>query len=184
MAQSAGCRSTGSLGRSTGLEPFHACTKRGFMTPRSPWITVAVFFGLFFGGGFAGDRLARLLAPSSALAEFVGFLVFPTAFAIGILAWVGASLPAAARRLMRLVRLRARPFSSDEKNPTGTIPPGSFAFVPVALVTCTLWGAVIAALSTELASGWVLCLYAALGLGYGLTCWKLAQTGFFGFPTE
>jgi hypothetical protein len=154
------------------------------MTPRSHWITVPVFLGLFFGGGFGGALLARALAPDSDLAEFVGFLIFPSAFAVGILAWVGSSLPAAARRLMRLIRPSVPPHLFKEKNPTVTVPPGSFAFVPAALITCTLFGAVIAALSTDLASGWVVCLYALLGLGYGFICWKLAQAGFVGFPTE
>jgi hypothetical protein len=154
------------------------------MKPRSHWITVAVFLGLFFGGGYGGALLARALAPDSDLAEFVGFLIFPSAFAVGILAWVGASLPAAARRLMRLMRHNARPSSFGAESPPDTMPPRSFAFVPAALIICTVLGAVIAVLSTRLDPGWVICLYAALGFGYGCICWKLAQAGLLGFPTE
>jgi hypothetical protein len=32
--------------------------------------------------------------------------------------------------------------------------------------------------------GWVLCLYAGLGLGYGVACWLLARTGYLPFPRE
>ena len=154
------------------------------MTPRSPWITVPVFFGLFFGGGIAGDQLARQLAPDSVLAAFIGFLVFPTTFAIGIVAWAGASLPTALRRLLRLIRSNDSQPASPMHSAMATIPPGSIAFVPVASVTCTLWGILMAVLSTDLSPGWVLCLYAVLGLVYGVTCWKLAQAGFLAFPTE
>ena len=46
-------------------------------TPRSPLFTAVIFFGLFFGGGFVGIQVSRVLAPESGLAEFVSFLALP-----------------------------------------------------------------------------------------------------------
>jgi hypothetical protein len=66
----------------------------------------------------------------------------------------------------------------------GTIPPGSFTFVPAALVTSALAGMVVAATSTRLGVAWVLSLYAVFGLAYGVACWKLAQSGYLPFPRE
>jgi len=145
----------------------------------SLWLGVPIFFGLFFGGGYLGILLSRELAPGSGLAEFVSFLALPAAFVIGIVAWAGAAIPAAVRRLVRLRRRR-----DHEERPEPTIPPGSAAFVPAALVTCLLAGAIVDALSPRLGFGWVICLYAVLGLGYGVACWRLARAGYLPFPRE
>lgn len=75
---------------------------------RSPWLTIPIFFGLFFGGGFGGIQVSHALVPDSALAEFVSFLALPAAFVIGIVAWAGAAIPGAVRRSIRLVRTRDR----------------------------------------------------------------------------
>jgi len=145
----------------------------------SPWLTTPLFFGLFFGGGYLGIRVSRLLAPDSGLAELVSFLTLPAAFAIGLVAWAGASIPAAIRRLAR----RANPsFQQVDFKPE--IPPGSFAFVPAALVTSLVAGAIVGVLSPRLGFGWVLCLYAGLGLGYGVACWSLARVGYLPFPKD
>jgi hypothetical protein len=157
------------------------------MSPKklpSPWFTVPIFFGLFFGGGYLGVQVSRVLAPDSGLAEFVSFLTLPAAFVIGILAWAGAAIPSAVRRFVLLVLKRDRSPSEKERGPNASIPPGSSAFVPAALVTCLIAGTVVGALSTRLGFGWVLCLYAGLGLGYGAACSMLARTGYLPFPRE
>lgn len=153
-------------------------------TSRSPWLTIPIFVGLFFGGGFGGIHLARAIAPESGLAEFVSFLAMPSAFVIGIVGWAGAAIPGALRRLLRLVREREGSTRVDGQRPQPAIPPGSFAFVPVALFAGALSGMVVASVSTSLGFGWVLCLYTVLGLSYGVLCWKLAQTGYLPFPRE
>jgi hypothetical protein len=150
----------------------------------SPWLTVPIFFGLFFGGGFLGIQVSRFLAPGSGLAEFVSFLTLPAAFVLGLVAWAGAAIPGAVRRFVLLVRKRDRSPSVKENGTKAMIPPGSFAFVPAALVPCLVVGAVVGALSPRLGFGWVLCLYAGLGLSYGVVCWLLARTGYLPFPRE
>ena len=45
-------------------------------TPKHGPITVPILLVLFFGGGFAGEQLASALASDSALAKFIGFLLF------------------------------------------------------------------------------------------------------------
>lgn len=156
----------------------------GAATSRSPWLTIPIFLGLFFGGGFGGIQVSRALAPDSGLAEFVSFLAFPSAFVIGIVGWAGAAIPGALRRLLRLIRERNGSATGNETRPPPEIPPGSFAFVPAALFAGALSGLVVASVSTILGFGWVLGLYTALGLAYGVLCWKLAQTGYLSFPRD
>jgi hypothetical protein len=74
--------------------------------PPSPWLTLPIFFGLFFGGGCLGIQVSRALAPDSGVAEFVSFLNLPNAFVIGIVAWAGAAIPSAVRRFVLLVLKR------------------------------------------------------------------------------
>lgn len=153
-------------------------------TSRSRWLTIPIFFGLFFGGGFGGIHLARAVAPVSGLAEFVSFLAMPSAFVIGIVGWAGAAIPGALRRLLRLAREREGSTRVDGQRPEPVIPPGSFAFFPAALFAGALSGMVVASVSTRLGFGWVFCLYTALGLSYGILCWKFAQKGYLPFPRE
>jgi len=154
------------------------------LRPRSHWLTVSIFLGLFFGGGFGGIHLSRALAPGSGLAEFVSFLTLPSAFMIGLVGWAGAAIPGALRRLLRLARERNDSTRENAQRPQPAIPSGSFAFVPAALIAGALSGVIVASLSTGQGFGWVLFLYATLGLGYGILCWKLAQTGYLPFPRE
>ena len=153
-------------------------------SPPSQWVTGLVFFGFFFGGGYGGIQLARALAPASGLAEFVSFLAFPGAFVIGLVAWAGAAMPAAIRRLAGLARKESGPASAARESPPRTIPPGSFAFVPVSLIVTVPAGVVVAALSTTWSFVWVACLYAALGLCFGVGCWRLARSGYLPFPKD
>lgn len=154
------------------------------VTSRSPWLTIPIFLGLFFGGGFGGIHLARALAPGSGLAEFVSFVALPLAFMIGMLGWAGAAIPEAIRRLTRLIREKENPPPVEVTRPEPTIPPGSFAFVPAALIVSVPSGFVVASVSTDWGFASALCLYSALGLGYGVLCWKLAQTGYLPFPRD
>jgi len=153
-------------------------------TRPSQWVAGLIFVGLFFGGGFAGIQLARALAPASGLAEFVSFLAFPAAFVIGVVAWCGAAVPAAVRRLVGLARKGSGLASAAEGTLPQTIPPGSFAFVPASLILTVPAGVVVAALSTTWSFVGVVCLYAVLGLCFGVGCWRLARSGYLPFPRE
>jgi hypothetical protein len=153
-------------------------------TPRSPWVTAPIVLGLFFGGGYLGGLLANSLAPHSVIAEFVGFFAFPVSFFIGIMGWLGTAVIGALPKLVRLNRHKDRSSGQGKGLAGSAIPPGSFAFVPAALIPCTLCGLVVGALSTTLSFIVVVFLYFVLGLGYGAACWKLARSGFLPFPEE
>jgi len=151
---------------------------------RSPLFTVAIYFGLFFGGGFVGVQASHVLAPESGLAEFASFLALPAAFVIGFVFWAGASIPAAVRRFIRLVHEGGRVSSAKDRESEAIIPPGSFAFVPAALLTSTLAGGIVGMISRPFGFFLVLFLYTALGIAYGVTCWRLARAGYLPFPRE
>lgn len=143
-----------------------------------------VYFVMFFGGGLLGSQLARAMAPGSGLAELVSFLTFPAAFMGGIFAWAGAALPAVVRGLVRMLRSRrdAQPIPRPATEPV--IVPGSFAFVPVALVVTGGAGFLVALLSSTHSFLAVLGLYLLIGAGYGSLCWRLARSGWLPFPRE
>jgi len=151
---------------------------------RSRWFTVPLFLILFFGGGFLGSQLAAVVAPDSRVAEFISFFALPVAFFFGVVAWAGAAIPCAVRILIGRFQGRQRSPEPGKTAVDPLIPPGSFLFVPLSVLTSSLAGLVVAFLATRLGFAWVVCLYVMLGLGYGLTCWKLARAGYLEFPTE
>lgn len=153
------------------------------MRPRQiapPWLSLLLYLGLFFGGGWLGIVVARMLAPGSGLAEFVSFLALPAAFIFGIFGWAGAAIPAAIWRLLR--RRAAQPVEESDSKPI--IVPGSYAFVPAALATCVPAGMLVGVLAPGPGFGWVLLLYTGLGLAFGVACWLLARAGYLQFPRE
>lgn len=139
---------------------------------------------LFFGAGLLGSQLARAMAPGSGLAELVSFLAFPAAFMGGIFAWAGAALPAVIRGLVRLLILRGRVATSTRAATEPVIVPGSFAFLPVALLLTGAAGLVVGVLSSTRSFVAVLGLYLLIGAGYGSLCWRLARSGILPFPRE
>lgn len=146
----------------------------------SPWLSLLLYLGLFFGGGWLGIRVARMVAPDSGLAEFVSFLALPAGFMFGIIGWAGAAIPAAIRRLLQ--RRMAQPVEESEAKPI--IVPGAYAFVPAALATSVPAGMLVGVLSPDLGFAWVLLLYTAVGFAFGVTCWLLARAGYLQFPRE
>jgi len=144
----------------------------------SPWLAASIVFGMFFGGGYLGIRLARALAPGSDLAEFVSFLALPAAFILGFIGWAGAAGIVAMKRLLQR---KAAP----SRQPGGVvIPPGSMAFIPPALVAGLAAGTVTGVLSSDTGFASSLLAYGSTGLGYGVACWLLARAGYLPFPTE
>ncbi|MFN2316050.1 MAG: hypothetical protein ABR551_07395 [Gemmatimonadales bacterium] len=150
----------------------------------SPGMAALLYLALFLGGGLLGSQLARAMAPGSGLAELVSFLALPAAFMVGIIAWAGAALPAMVRGLVRMIRDGGRRSRSDGRLDEPVIVPGSFAFVPVALVITGGAGLLVAILSRTHSFLAVLGLYLLIGAGYGSLCWRLARIGWLQFPRE
>lgn len=145
---------------------------------------LVLYFALFFGGGVLGSQLARAVAPGSGLAELVSFLAFPAAFLLGVFAWAGAALPAVVRGLVRMLRGRGESTPPPGADDGPVIVPGSFAFLPVALVVAGTAGCVVGLLSGTRSFVAVLGLYLLIGAGYGTLCWRLARSGWLPFPRE
>lgn len=150
----------------------------------SPIGGLVLYFALFFGGGLLGSHLARAVAPGSGLAELVSFLAFPAAFLLGVFAWAGAALPAVVRGLVRMLRARGAAGPGPRSAADPVIVPGSFAFLPVALVVTGAAGCAVGLLSGTQSFVAVLGLYLLIGAGYGALCWRVARTGWLPFPRE
>ena len=148
--------------------------------PPPAWLSLLLYLGLFFGGGGLGIWVARMVAPDSNLAVFVSFLALPAGFMFGIFGWAGAAIPAAIRILLR--RRAAQPIEKSDSRLI--IVPGSFAFVPAALVTCVPAGVLVGILSPSPGFAGTLLLYVGLGLMFGCACWMLARAGYLQFPRE
>jgi len=139
---------------------------------------------LFFGGGFAGEQLAGILAPDASFAKFIGFFALPTSMILGFISWLGtASLIALKRRMKRKDK---QPEVQREEYLWGktTIPPGSRAFVFAPIIPCVIVGALVGLLSTEYGFVQSFISYTGVGIVYGLLCWKAAENGYLPFPDE
>lgn len=72
---------------------------------RSRWAVVGTLAGALFGGVAVGSGLARVLAPESIVAAFVGFLTLPLVLGTGYQIWQARIMSLIARRFGRgLVR--------------------------------------------------------------------------------
>lgn len=143
-----------------------------------------VMLTLFFGGGVLGTQVAARLAPGSVLADFASFLALPAGFIVGFVAWAGAALPAAIRQLRRMRRKERSGRAKEGGASRVTIPPGSFAFVPVCTIANALCGLIAGAASEHYSLIRVLAIYLSIGLAYGVLCWRLARIGLLPFPRE
>jgi hypothetical protein len=139
------------------------------------WRQVAALVVLFLGGGVAGVTLAERLAPDSIVAAAAGMFALPLTFAVGLQLWLGTGL------LLAIVhRLRGRRFMKQPGE--RLIPAGGFVFVPLAVAFNGAAGLVVAIAGSSI--GWLatLLLYPALGVLYGIACWRLARGGYIPMP--
>lgn len=153
-------------------------------TPK-PWrISVPILLVLFFGGGYAGEQLASVLAADAALAKFIGFFTLPTAMVLGFVFWLGtASLIALKRGINRNDKQR----KVQRENLSwgqAAIPPGSKAFVIASTIPCVIVGSLLGVISTEYGFVMSFVTYTGMGIVYGVLCWKAAEKGYLPFPNE
>ncbi len=148
------------------------------------WSTVPIVFILFFGGGFAGIRLANLLAPDSVLAEFISFLALPMSFVVGVISWLGTAAFLVLKRRVGKQKEHSGSSGMEIGKRTEAVPPGSKSFVLASAIPCAVAGVIVGVLSKEFGFVSVLCAYIGVGICYGVICWKLAETGYLPFPDE
>ena len=153
-------------------------------TPKPWWITAPILSVLFFGGGFAGEQLAGILASDSALAKFVSIFALPISMFFGLISWLGTASLIALKRRMK--RNNQHPKGQREEYSWGktTIPPGSRAFVIASIIPCVIVGALVGLLSTEYGFVRSFIVYTGMGIAYGWLCWKAAENGYLPFPNE
>lgn len=153
-------------------------------TPKHWSITAPIFLVLFFGGSFAGEQLAGILAPDSLLAKAIGLFALPISMTLGLISWLGTASLIALKR--RMTRKDQRPKGQKEEYSWGktTIPPGSRAFAIASIIPCVIVGALVGLLSTEYGFVRSFLSYVGMGIAYGWLCWKAAENGYLPFPNE
>lgn len=150
-------------------------------TPKYWPTTVPVLLVLFFGGGFAGEQLASVLATDSPLAKFIGLFALPVSMILGFISWLGtASFIALKHGIKRNDKIPREEYSWGKT----TIPPGSRAFVIASIISCLVVGSLVGFLSTEYGFMQSFISYVGMGAAYGLLCWKAAANGYLPFPSE
>lgn len=130
---------------------------------------------LFFGGAAVGDWLARTFAPGSWLAEAVGFLALPVAFALSLQAWYGLALFGMLARLLT-GRLASAPSRGAQL-------PGSIVFLISSSLIGGSTGVLVGILSSTQPFWTVVFAFWTLGTVHGLAGWRLARAGVF-MPPE
>ena len=146
--------------------------------PRHFLVIFAVTLGFLIGGAVLGAALAHWCAPNSGMLVVLSFLVFPLSMCLGFPAWLGSAF-------LKLI-FHGSPKQADGpfRRPAYSIPPRSWAFVPVTL-GIFLPVAMIAGLVAErLSFKGALLLYCVAGTLYGVGMWRSAKSGFLPFPNE
>jgi hypothetical protein len=131
------------------------------------------FAVMFLGGAGAGLGLATWRAPGSFAAQVVGMFTFSLPFAIGMQWWLGTALLLALWGLV----------TKGPRTPLpGEVPGGAIVFVPVCAALVTTAGLLVGALATPRTIVATTALYLAVGVLYGVACWRLARSGYLPFP--
>lgn len=149
---------------------------------RHPALVLASAFASFAGGPVLGALVAHWAAPGSELAQLVSPLAFALAFVGGLMLWLGVGvLSLVGRALYGLMRGR-RQWRRRSRQAAGSPPPGSGAFLPLALGFGLLAG-VVAGLAPQSISFWLACGgHLLVGAAYGAALRALARNGYLPLP--
>ena len=150
------------------------------MAEENPWIPIVGFFGMLLGGTIFAGWMGGAMAPEADFAVALSALAFPAAFMVGMLLWLGARFPALLLHILGNLLRWAR----KQPPAPGRIRPGSFIFIPISTVFCSLAGLAIGAASTEWSIAATATVYSLAGLGYGAWLWRMAETGHFPLPRD
>ncbi len=145
---------------------------------------------LLLGGMGVGVVLAKILAPGSAFAQFVGLLMLPLCLAIGMSSWYAAASTHVWNGLSEAMfqafsgkdfdqavdeSMRALPFEGEAL-------PGTYVFLPVSLAVSLIAGGLVGLTSASVGFLPVLGVMAMVGLGYGVLLRSLARNCFLPIP--
>jgi hypothetical protein len=147
----------------------------------APLGIMAAFLGLFLGGAAVGGALARVFAPTSWIAEAVGFFTLPIAFAAGLQAWYGLALLHLIPRVFGSLR-GLRPQAARSRPGASASIPGAFVFLPLSSVVGAIAGIAVGLASPTHPAWLVALVYWIVGTGYGALAWGLARGGFLTPP--
>ncbi len=154
-----------------------------------PLRTTAVVGFLFFGGMALGVAAALIVAPSSAIAVFIGFLALPLSFGLGMSMWYSVAnaemLQKVARALVQSMKKNRNLTESlrDELRSFYQSPiQGTRVFLPVTLTITFACGVIIACLPDVPNMDAVVIAFLTIGLGYSLLVTWLARQGYLPQP--
>jgi hypothetical protein len=147
--------------------------------------------GLFFGGMFLGMRLADWLTPGSHFGKFVGFLMLPLSFGLGMTCWYWIANAVFFTRFFRAVwRVRKerddfrKTLKSELVKFGDRAPSGTFVFVPISFALSSIAGALMGIIPGSRGILLTVPICSTLGLAYGLVVWRLARSGHLPIPEE
>ena len=144
--------------------------------------------GLFFVGLLAGVGLSTYVAPNSPVAMFIGFLVWPLSFGIGMSFWYGLTGSHLAGRLVRaLVKsLRTLDLNGTLREELAgmdwKVTQTARVFVPIIVFLSFVAGLVIACVPTARNFELVVCSFTGFGLVYAMFVTWLARLGVLPLP--
>ena len=137
---------------------------------------LVILAGVLFGGVVAGIAFAQIAAPTSGLASFIGFFMFPTAFVSALFAWAGFGLAGLFLGFaIDLGKTRSLNEAASRSSRI-TSPPGKLSLFLVSASTVTLF-AILVSLFSPFSMLLVSAVGGGLGLLYGLFLYGLARLG-------
>lgn len=153
-----------------------------------PAKTILVVGALFFGGIGIGLATTSVLAPESAAAAMIGFLMLPMSLGLGMASWYSMLRPHTAPSLVRalITGLQTlelhdavrREFAKVEDRALQ----GTRVFVPTSVGISFFAGWLISCFSGAGESGLIITVYTSLGLSYSMMVTWLARRGLLPHP--
>jgi hypothetical protein len=161
------------------------------MTQKKNFVDGLKIFGLLalllFGGIGLGLLLVKIFSPSSALADFFGFMTFPLAFGISMTLWYYAASAVLVTKLVKILlknrgKENFKETVSSEMGQYRNKPlPAIFLFVPICTIISFIGGVLVGFNPT--ANFWIVVIvFTIAGFIYGLILKKLAHSGKLPLP--
>ena len=137
-----------------------------------------------------GIGLTSLLAPESETAFFIGFLVLPVCFVLGLSFWYAVVTTEGFSKIGKalLISLRTGDLRgavvTTFSTPSSRSLDGTRIFVPVSVLICFLAGCVVAQCTVSTDYALVIAAYTGVGLLYSMAITWIARMGFLHKPKQ